>query len=171
MKTRIMVGLWVVLAVLVAVTQGSQRSAGSDATPAPAADGLTRTVLVGATPAAAPDQSLELAQIVIAPGVKLPPHVHPGTQLASIVSGELTYTVIDGEIRVVRTSVDGAPGAEETLTSGQTTVLHPGDAVIETEGMLHYGENLGSEPVVIMTAVLFEANQPASIPVDATPTT
>lgn len=164
MKTRIMLGLWVLLALVVAVTQGSGTSIGSDATPQ-AATGLTRTVLAGATPAAAPDQSLQLARIEIAPGTKLPAHVHPGTQLASVISGELTYTVLDGEIRVERAPVDGAPAAVEMLTSGQTTVLHPGDAVIETEGMVHYGENLGTEPVVLMTAVLFTAGEPASIPV------
>lgn len=165
MKTRMMVVLWIVLAMVVAATQGSSKSSGSDATP-PAASGLTRTVLVGATPAAAANQSLQLARIEIAPGTKLPTHVHPGTQLASVVSGELTYTVVEGEIRVERAAVDGAPGPSEMLTSGQTTVLYPGDAVIETEGMVHYGENLGTEPVVLMTAVLFEADQPASIPTE-----
>ncbi|MCC6790111.1 MAG: cupin domain-containing protein, partial [Thermomicrobiales bacterium] len=164
MKTRITVALWVVLAILVAATQGSQQSKGSDATPT-AASGLTRVVLAGATPAAAPDQSLQLARIDIAPGTKLPHHVHPGTQLASIVSGELTYTVLEGEIRVERAAIDGVPGPVEILKTGETTVLRPGDAVIETEGMVHDGENLGTETVVIMTAVLFEAGQPASIAV------
>jgi quercetin dioxygenase-like cupin family protein len=168
MKTRITLVLWVLLAIVVAATQGSRHSVGSDATPS-AGSGLTRTVLVSATPAAAPDQTLQLARIEIAPGTKLPAHVHPGTQLASIVSGELSYTVLRGEIRVERAASNGTPGPVEVLKSGDTTVLHPGDAVIETEGMLHYGENLGTEPVVILTAVLFEAGMPASIVEEATP--
>lgn len=167
MKTRITVALWVLLAIAVAATQNSRRGIGSDATPT-ASGGLTRTVLAGASPAAAPDQRLELARIEIAPGTTLPAHVHPGTQLASILSGELTYTVLRGEIRVERAASSGAPGSIEVLKSGDTTLLRPGDAVIETEGMLHYGENRGTEPVVIMTAVLFAAGQPASI-VESTP--
>lgn len=168
MKTKITIVLWVLLAIAVAATQGSRQSSGSNATPT-AGSGLSRTVLVGATPAAAPDQSLQLARIEIAPGTKLPAHVHPGTQLASIASGELTYTVLRGEIRVERAASNGTPGPVEVLKTGETTVLHPGDAVIETEGMLHFGENLGTEPVVILAASLFAAGEPASITEEATP--
>jgi hypothetical protein len=82
----------------------------------------------------------------------------------------LTYTVLSGEIRVERAASNGTPGPVELLMAGETTVLRPGDAVIETEGMLHFGENLGSEPVVILAATLLEADQPPSI-VEATPTT
>jgi quercetin dioxygenase-like cupin family protein len=120
-------------------------------------------VLVAATPASAPDQSLQLVRYIIEPGTTLPKHVHPGTQLASIESGELTYTVVNGQIRVERAATNGTPGPVETLTSGQTTVLRPGDAVIETEGNVHFGENLSDEPVVILAAVLLEAGQPPSL--------
>jgi quercetin dioxygenase-like cupin family protein len=168
MKGRITIALWVMLAIVIAATQGKEDSKGSAlATPSPST-GITRTVLVGATPAAALDQSLQLARIVIEPGVRLPIHVHPGTQLASIVSGELTYSVVLGQIRIERASIDGAPGPVEMLMAGKQTVLRPGDAVIETEGVEHFGENLGSEPVVILTATLFEAGAPASLAV-ATP--
>jgi hypothetical protein len=42
-------------------------------------------------------------------------------------------------------------------------VLRPGDAVIETEGNVHFGENRGTEPLVILAATLLEAGQPPSI--------
>lgn len=162
MKTKITLALWIALIIVVAATQGSNRSAGSSATPT-ASSGVTRSVLIGATPASAPDQRLELVRYVIEPGTALPPHVHPGTQLASIAAGELTYTVVSGEIRVERAGAGGTPGPVEVLTAGETTVLRPGDAVIETEGMVHFGENRGTEPVVILAATLLEAGQPPSI--------
>jgi quercetin dioxygenase-like cupin family protein len=168
MKGRLTLVLWVVLAIVVAATQGKGDSAGSVlATPA-SGKGLSRIVLVGATPAAAPDKSLQLSQITIEPGTKLPLHEHPGTQLASIVSGELHYFVVTGEVQVQRGAADGSPDSVETLAAGENTILKPGDAVIEREGVHHYAENQGSEPVVILTASLFAADQPASIPI-ATP--
>jgi quercetin dioxygenase-like cupin family protein len=162
MKARITIALWAVLIIAVVAMQGSTPSSGSPATPA-ASPGSTRSVLVAATPQAAPDQRLELVRYIIDPGAKLPPHIHPGTQLASIVSGELTYTVVSGKIRVERAASDGTPGPVETLAAGQTTVLRPGDAVIEAETAVHFGENLGPKPVVILAATLLEADQPAAI--------
>ena len=168
MKTRIMLVAWMALIVVVAATQGSQHSAGSSATPAglasPAASGgVVRSVLVEAKPAAALDQTLQLVRYVIQPGTTLPAHIHPGTQLAWIAEGELTYTVVRGEIRVERSTVDGTPGPVEWFQSGETTVLRAGDAVIETEGNVHFGENRGAEPLVILAATLLEAGQPPSI--------
>jgi mannose-6-phosphate isomerase-like protein (cupin superfamily) len=164
MKTRIMVALWVVLAISIAITQGKSDSQGSSLTTPTSSTGLSRTVLLGATPAAASDQSLQLARIVIDPGISLAVHEHPGTQLAFIESGDLTYHVVTGSASVQRAAVDGAAAVVETLPADGQTVLKPGDAVIETEGMLHYGENLGASPVVILTASLFAAGMPASIP-------
>jgi quercetin dioxygenase-like cupin family protein len=160
----------VALIVVIATTQGRHHSAGSTSKVAPAAlaspvasDGVVRGVLVGATPASAPDQSLQLVRYVIQPGTVLPAHIHPGTQLAWIESGELTYTVVRGQIRVECSTVDGTPGPVEWVRSGETTVPRPGDAVIETEGNVHFGENRATEPVVILAATLLEVGQPPSI--------
>ena len=168
MNTRVTLALWIVLAIAIAVTQERRDSEGSTLATPSASSGITRTVLVGTTPAAAPDQSLQLARIVIEPGTTLPVHEHPGTQLASIVSGDLTYNVVLGDVRVERAAVDSTPGPVDVLHAGEQTVLHPGDAVVETEGVQHYGANLGSVDVVILAASLLEAGMPASIPV-ATP--
>ncbi len=167
MRARVTLALWIVLAIAVAAMQGKQDSSGSMlATPA-ALNGITRTVLVGAIPSAALDQNLELSRIVIEPGTILPLHVHPGTRLASIVSGELTYYVIVGKVQVNRAAVDDAAGQIETLHAGEQTLLRAGDAVIETEGMQHYAENLGAEQVVILTASLFQVGMPPSMPMAA----
>lgn len=167
MRTRIMFVAWLALIVVVAATQGRHQSAGSSATPvvlaSPAAGGVVRSVLVAATPESAPDQRLELVRYVIEPGTTLPAHIHPGTQLAWIESGELTYTVVRGEIRVERAAENGTPAPVEWLQSGETTVLRPGDAVIETEGNVHFGANHGTEPLVILAATLLETGEPASI--------
>lgn len=168
MKARVTLVLWVLLALAIAATQGNQRSDGQAAATPAAAGGITRTVLVGATPEAAPDESLQLARIVIQPGTTLPAHIHPGTQLAWIESGELTYYVLSGRAEIDRNTAGDPPGAVEWLEAGSSTVLEPGDAVIEREGMVHYGANLGTEPVVILTSTLFAADEPATI-VQATP--
>ena len=41
--------------------------------------------------------------------------------------------------------------------TGPTTIeLDAGDSVIEIDGMVHYGENLTAEPVVILATLLTE---------------
>jgi quercetin dioxygenase-like cupin family protein len=167
LKARITLALWVLFAVLLAATQGGGKGDGSAAA-TPAATGVTRTVLIGATPDNAPDQSLQLARYVILPGTMLPAHIHPGTQIASIQSGDLTYYVLTGTAEIHRNSAGATPGPVEWLPAGASTVLHPGDAVIEREDMIHYGANLGNEPVVILAATLLDAGAPPSI-VQATP--
>jgi quercetin dioxygenase-like cupin family protein len=169
MKARVTLVLWVLFAVAVAATQGGAKSDGQTASAStPAATGVTRTVLIGATPANAPDQSLQLVRYDILPGTTLPAHIHPGTQIAWIQSGELTYYVLTGKAEIHRATTAATPGPVEWLPAGSSTVLEPGDAVIETEEMIHYGANLGTEPVVILASTLLEAGQPASIP-QATP--
>jgi quercetin dioxygenase-like cupin family protein len=171
MRARITIGLWISLAILIAATQLTRESSGSpavmplaQATPAmassPAPVLVTRSILVEATPVAAPDRSLQLVRYVIEPGAKLPAHTHPGTQIAWIESGELTYTVVDGEIPVQRGTADGVPDVTEVIVSGQTTVLKPGDAVVEHEDMVHFGENRGEVPVVILASTLLVAGEP-----------
>jgi quercetin dioxygenase-like cupin family protein len=173
MNARITLGLWVLLALAIAATQGGGQSRGQTntaaATASPAAaTGVTRSVLIDATPANEPDQSLQLVRYDILPGTTLPKHIHPGTQIAYIQSGELTYTVVTGRAEIHRAAGNGTPAATEWLDAGNTTVLEPGDAVIETREMVHYGADLGTEPVVILAADLLDAGQPTSI-VQATP--
>ena len=129
---------------------------------------LTRTVLGGDTPATAPNETLQLSLIAIPPGTSLPVHTHPGVQIASVVQGELTYYVLQGSATINRAEGVGTPMPTEELQAGESTVLSGGDTVIERDGMIHYGENLGTEPVLIYTASLFATDQPIST-VYATP--
>lgn len=160
------------LIAAVAVSAGSAGSAitaqDSSATPAgtPPVPAVVRQVLAGEAPEAAPGQELQLARYVIQPDTRLATHVHPGTQIASIASGVLTYTVLTGEVPVSRAVDGGTPAPVESVRAGQTTRLHPGDAVVERPGVVHFGENQGNEPVVILAATLLTAGEPAAIPVN-----
>ena len=60
-------------------------------------------------PGNAPGQSLYLVRYEIAPGTRLPPHHHEGTQIGLVAVGELTYHVLTGDVPVYRNGADGAP--------------------------------------------------------------
>lgn len=123
-----------------------------------------RDVLVEGSPAAADGQVLQLVRYDIPAGVVLPMHTHPGMQLAWIESGVLTYHVVSGGlILVTRAPQDGDPETIELLGPGETTELHPGDSVSEIDGVVHYGENLGPDPVVILAATLLDPDEPPSV--------
>jgi quercetin dioxygenase-like cupin family protein len=175
---RVRAWVWgsVVLAIAVvfagAVGLGGSEASQADTTAAagtPAASpaaSIGRTILASGFPPAAPGQSLQLARYDIPAGATLAVHVHPGMQTAWIESGELTYHVLKGEAPIGRAATAATPGATETLRAGESTVLGPGDWVVEAPGTVHYGENLTDEPVVILSAVLFEADEPAAVPVN-----
>lgn len=146
------------------VTARQEATPATQATP-PAAIG--RDVLTSGMPPGAPGQALQLARYTIPAGAVLAVHVHPGMQTAWIESGELTYHVIKGEAPIGRGASAATPGPTETLGAGETTILEPGDWVVEAPGVVHYGENLTSEPVIILAATLFEVGEPSAIPVDA----
>jgi quercetin dioxygenase-like cupin family protein len=122
----------------------------------------TREVLVTGQPIAAPGELLQLQRVTIPAHVKLPVHIHPGMQAAWISSGVLTYTVVDGAAAVTRAPVNGTPGPAETLTDGATTELRAGDGIVESEGLIHYAENLTDDPVEIFIASLLAAGQPGT---------
>lgn len=138
----------------------------------PAAGGSVRDVLVSGLPERAPGQELQLARYTIQPGTTLALHTHPGMQIAWIAEGVLTYTVVEGgEIPVWRAASEGSPEPAEMLGPGEQTELHPGDSVVETEGVVHFGANLGDEVVIILAATLLtEGEPPAIIVEEGTPT-
>ena len=150
-----------------------QRSTAASTAPAtsaiasPPAAPVVREILNRALPPAAPGQQLELVRYTIAPGSVLAVHVHPGVQLAWIESGELTYHVLKGEVPVTRQVGQAGGDRAEAIVAGETTVVLPGDAIVEATGVVHYGENLGAEPVVIWAATLLTKGQPAAIPVNS----
>ena len=158
--------LLVVILAGLAVGSGQAQDA---ATPTVAP--VVREVLGDGEPVAAPGQSLELVRFTIAPGTTLPAHTHPGMQVAWLEAGELEYTVITGEVPITRAgAAPGTPGPVEVLGEGQTTTFLPGDSWAEPEGVVHFGRNAGTEPVVILVASLFTTGAPPSnVVASATP--
>ena len=135
-------------------------------TPPAGLPGVVSEVLARGLPATAAGQELAIGRVSIAPGASIPTHEHPGTQVASIVSGELTYSVLTGEVPLTRA---GSDGSAEPIRAGQTVVLRAGDAIVEQPGAIHQAHNAGTEPVVILLATLFEAGQPRTLFVAGTP--
>ena len=164
--TRGVAALTLVLGVAAATACGSSSTTAAPATTA-RAGGPTTTVAVakdvlGTDPAppGAPGRTLTLIRYTNAPGAKLSPHVHPGVQLASIQSGTLTYTVESGTATVTR-----AGGDTDEITGPATTTLGPGDAVVEHDGMVHFGANDTDQPVVILATLLTEDGRDLAVTV------
>ena len=133
-----------------------------DAAPPSVADGVTqvvRQILADANPDTAQGQVLQLTRVIIPAGEGIAPHTHPGPQLAIIVSGTLTYTVIDGQATVTRAA---ATDKQEVVTykSGDTFELHEGDSIMEPTKMVHKAENGTDQPIVIYLSSLFPQGEP-----------
>jgi hypothetical protein len=124
-------------------------------------NGITRIELAETQPANGPGQTLYLQEVRIAPGAQLPLHLHQGTQVASIRAGVLTYDIKTGTATVTR-----ADGTTEEFTGPTTIKLRRGDAITETETLVHFGSNAGKKPVVIMVAALLADGAPLATPVE-----
>lgn len=136
-------------------------------TPEPsAAPVVTREDLGTTLPDTAPDQRLGLWRVTIPVGAGLPPHWHPGYQLARIETGTLSYTVITGSLVVVRPD-----GATLTVEAGDTYDITAGTTVVEQPGAEHSARNAGDVPVDIVLASLFEDGAEPAILVDEATTT
>jgi mannose-6-phosphate isomerase-like protein (cupin superfamily) len=164
--------LLVFLALLIGL--GGRQILAQDATPTAPSEPppSVREVLVAGLPEAAPGQELSLVRTTIQPGVTLPMHIHPGMQIAWIESGELHYFIVEGgEVPITRAWMEGSPEPAEMLGPGEETILYPGDAVVEVEDVVHYGENRGDVPVVLWSATLLAAGAPIAevVEVEATP--
>ncbi|MDZ8257777.1 cupin domain-containing protein [Nostoc sp. ChiQUE01b] len=119
---------------------------------------VTREVLASGYPTGDQKQILELVRYTIAPRAKLPTHIHPGMQIEQVEAGTLTYTVVEGEAKVTK-----ANGTGLILQKGKTMQLTVGDSLVESAGMVHYGENQTNKPIILLSASLFNANQPKAI--------
>ncbi len=151
-----LVVLLAITAIVLAGFGSAALGAQTDATPTPSA-GVVREVLSSGDPAGAPGDVLELVQYTIPAGTKLPAHTHPGMQVAQIVSGTLSYTVLEGTVPVTRAGTGEI--VPVTGDSGEVAIS-PGDSFYEAEGVVHFGQNAGTEPVVILVASLFTIGMP-----------
>jgi len=139
-------------------------TAAAGGSPSPPVGGIIRTLLGDVAPTTAASQTLSLWHYTIPAGQALAPHTHPGFQVARVVSGDLTYNVIDGEVTVLRSD-----GSTETGASGQVLTVHAGDTVIENPDLAHFGANAGTEPVEIYAASLFESGSAPALPLPSSP--
>lgn len=140
----------------VVARQATPPTASTPVSATPAAGGVVREVLASSDPKEAPGEVLSLVRYTIPAGAKLPVHKHPGDQMATVISGTLTYHVVaNGDVPITR-----ANGAKETAHPGDTVVFTVGDSWVEPEGMIHYAENLTGQPVVLLSSSLFAGNEP-----------
>jgi quercetin dioxygenase-like cupin family protein len=126
----------------------------------------TRTVLAqAADPAGGRGRTLALSRVTIPAHTRLGLHRHPGTQIAYVQRGTLTYTVRSGVVKVYRGAADQNSEVVRRVAAGQTGKVHAGDWVIERPSAVHFGANHGDTPVRILLATLLKTGRPTSIPV------
>lgn len=139
----------------------------SEATPTVTRNALAQTSSVRG----APNRTLVLSRVAVAPGAELALHHHLGTQVARIQSGVLTYTVRRGSVAVRRGESDQQPESVRTIEAGQTARIQAGQWIVEQPSDIHQAANRGATPVVIYLATLLETGAPPATPVSppATP--
>lgn len=158
----------VLLAAGVWVEQCAPESLAYQATPDRLAPlSISSEVLGRALPVAVADPELSLGRVTIMPGAAIPVHYHPGSQIGVVVQGELTYTVFTGEIAWYRG--DRLASEPYMIGAGETVVVRPGDALVESPDSVHQGRNDGEVPLVIYLSSLFPAGAQRSVIVAATP--
>jgi quercetin dioxygenase-like cupin family protein len=114
-------------------------------------------------PKGAADRTLGLSRVTVMPGAQLASHHHPGTQIARVTNGTLTYSVETGSVKVLRGPSDD-PTLVRRIGAGETGKVRPGQWIVEQPSEVHHAANRGTEPVVIYLATLFPTGAPASIP-------
>ncbi len=164
LRTTLALGAFV-LAITIPALAGVGAQTGTPIALPPA---VTGQVFGEASPVAVADPVLAIAVVRVEPGAAIAPHVHPGTQIGTIAAGELTYSVLTGQV-MIRRGTDTPGSAATAVRAGETVVLAAGDAVIENPGAAHEARNDGDETVVIWLSTLFPAGAPRSEPAAATP--
>jgi quercetin dioxygenase-like cupin family protein len=115
-------------------------------------------------PRGAKGKTLALTRIVVRPGAKLALHHHPGTQIAHIERGVLTYTVERGKTVIKEGPADEGPKVVRKLRAGDTARIKPGQWVVEQPSSHHHAANRGDERIVLYLATLFRRGAPPSLP-------
>ena len=122
----------IVAAALLLLT-GTQ---GQDAPPLPPPPDLHFDV-----PAGAPQQ-VQLRGINLAPGQTIPLHVHPGVEMAYIVSGTIQFRM-----------------------GTATLVKHAGDSTLIPRGTAHAATNIGQDSARVVSAFVIDKGAPLRVPV------
>lgn len=114
-------------------------------------------------PAGASHRTLGLSRVTVMPGAELASHHHPGTQIARIENGTLTYSVETGSVTVMKGPADD-PTLVRRITAGETGRIRAGQWIVEQRTEVHHAANHGAVPVVIYLATLFTTGAPPSLP-------
>lgn len=162
LRTLLTVAALALTAIVSAVATTALHAATAD--PAP----VVRTVLAESPdPAGAKGETLGLSRVTVAPGAELALHRHPGTQIATIARGTLTYWVVRGAVEVRRGDPATPAGAKlvRTIKAGQRGQVRTGDWIVEKPGTIHHAANRGKVEIEILIASLFTKGAPPSIAV------
>jgi quercetin dioxygenase-like cupin family protein len=117
-------------------------------------------------PAGAKGRTLGLSRVDVPPGAQLPLHRHPGTHIARIERGVLTYTVVTGSVNVWRGNPEVKATKVRTVRAGQTAPIRAGQWIVEKPGTIHRAANRGKVGIVLYVSTLFKNGAPPAIPVE-----
>lgn len=124
---------------------------------------VRESLAVANAPKGAKKRTLGLSRVTVPAGAQLALHHHPGTQIASIQQGTLTYTVQHGSVTVSTGDAD-TPKFVRTISAGQTANIKAGQWIVEQPSTIHRAANKGKKKIVILLATLFPQGSPPSIP-------
>lgn len=158
---RIRVGVVVAAMCTAALLGGYAIGATRAASPVAVRDALAAKD----NPIGAKGRTLGLTRVTIPAGVVLALHHHPGTQVAYVASGTLTYTVKRGMVPVLHGTADASPTVVRSIRAGQSGRIAAGEWIVEEPSTVHWAANRTTKPVVIYLATLFPTGDPPAIPV------
>ena len=150
------------LAALLLASGRRSVGAAQDATPAATPTGpvgVSAQPMGSGQPAAAPGLELTLRRITIAPGGRIPAHIHPGALVIFVEAGSFGYTTLGGTVQLTRAAVGGTPSPAEAVSLGAEVVLSPGDWVF-VEDPQDDARNAGDDDVVVLIAGLTRVGEP-----------
>jgi hypothetical protein len=163
MQSVRILGCILITIAIVALGTGAARTAAQDATPAPEIINRTFENLGHTSDASlAPGMTVQLERYTWLPGVVTEMHTHPGEiDIMFVQSGEIAWSVEQGEAQITRAAMNATPGASEPLPPGAAVTLHAGDTVIfdYTTGLQHQGRVIGDAPAVMLVAELFDPSK------------
>ena len=151
----------VLLTVAGALALGAAGVAASGTSSAPVRTELGATSRV----AAAPGRTLGLFKVTIPAHAQLALHRHPGSQVAFVAQGALTYFVRTGEVDVMSGPPESGAKVIRRIKHGESATIKTGQWIVEQPTTIHRAMNGGSQEIVIYLATLLKTGSPVSIPV------
>ena len=149
--------------MLAAAATGAYAGAQMAADPAPV---VREALAQDVNPAGGRGRTLGLSRVDVPVGAELPLHRHPGTQIARIQRGVLTYTVVTGRVNVMRGNPEVRATKVRTIAAGRTARIRAGQWIVERPGTIHRAANRGQATIVIYISSLFRNGAPPAIPVE-----